>query len=493
MSLRILKNIDQAGLETGCVIVPCRTTDDAARALMLLGLSSEAARFLQDFDPSCEDAGNLYLQDSKFVFVGLAKADTYGKKKQALQVLSGKLKGKKYHSHILLLSHLNDDLDLVRVLADASVNGLLLGCYDYGLLKTHEGEEHEKHEANLDVIVGSFDLEEIIHTAQESAATQLSVYNLVNLPSSHKTPDTLARWAVNSARAHGYEVDVLDEHALSSQGFAALLAVNRGSEYPARLIVCEYNGTDDKDVPLIALVGKGVTFDTGGVNVKLGESMHLMKSDMCGAAAVLGAIDLLARLKAPVRVIACAPCTDNNLGTRSINPGDVISSYSGKTIEVINTDAEGRLILADALAYVVKKFNPDVVVDLATLTGSIVRALGSYCAGMFTHSDQLAQALIDAGNESGERLWRMPLWDDYADEMKSDIADIKNLSDKPAGGSITAAKFLEHFIPDHPAWAHLDIAGVAFKANGVSKTHAATAYGVRLLYEFVRKYNKGEG
>jgi leucyl aminopeptidase len=168
----------------------------------------------------------------------------------------------------------------------------------------------------------------------------------------------------------------------------------------------------------------------------------------------------------------------------------VIGSYSGKTIEVINTDAEGRLILADALAYIVEKYHPDAIVDLATLTGSVVRALGSFCAGMFTHSDHLAASLAAAGDESGERLWRLPLWEEYGEEMKSDIADIKNLSDKPSAGSITAAKFLEYFIPDHPAWAHIDIAGVAFKANGVSKTHTATAFGVRLLYEFVCKWGK---
>ena len=169
-----------------------------------------------------------------------------------------------------------------------------------------------------------------------------------------------------------------------------------------------------------------------------------------------------------------------------------ISNFNPKVIIIfnINTDAEGRLILADALSYVIGKYKPDVVVDLATLTGSVIRALGGFCAGLFTKSDQLAESLIDAGNATGERLWRMPLWDDYADEMKSDIADIKNLSDKPAAGSITAAKFIEHFTQDHPSWAHLDIAGVAFKSNGVSKNHAATAFGVRLLYDFVLKCKK---
>lgn len=488
MSLRILRQPDAATPDTACVIVPCFSTEDAGRALDLVGQAQAPSTLVRDFDPACEEPLTAWLQGVRYVFVGLAKHAAAAKQRLAFQVLSGKLRSKKYNRYVLLLSHLeHPESTRVEVLADAAVNGLLLGQYDYGLLKT---DAKENHHVQIDVVCADPVLDRVIQISEAAAATQKSVYDLVNLPSSHKSAETLAEWAATSARTNGYHVEILDEHALTTQGFAALLAVNRGSEYPPRLIVSQYTGTDDPQAPLIALVGKGVLFDTGGVSLKPGDNMHLMKSDMSGAAAVLGAVDLLARLKAPVCVLACAPCTDNLIGTKAIKPGDVIGSYSGKTIEVINTDAEGRLILADALSYVVKKYSPDVVVDIATLTGSVVRALGAYCAGLFTQSDALAQSLAEAGDRCGERLWRMPLWEDYADEMKSDIADIKNLSDKPAAGSITAAKFLEHFISGHPAWAHLDIAGVAFKANGVSKTHVATAFGVRLLYEFAMHYRK---
>lgn len=487
MALRILKKLDNSALDTACVIIPCFTSDDAKKALVKLGLEKGNAQFVEEFDPSCEDAGMIYSDGKCLAFVGLSKASHYGKMRQVFQVLAGRLKGKKRQTHVLLLSHLQGDPSQTGMLADAAVNGLLLGQYDLGLLKT-QNHKSAQQDYSLDVVADAIDIAGAVHVAEMAAGAQQSIYDLVNLPSSHKTPEKLAQWAKASAKDFDYSVEVMDEKVLRERGFDALLAVNRGSEHPARCIVSRYEGTKDVSAPLIALVGKGVTFDTGGVSIKTGDSMHLMKSDMGGAAAVLGAVDLCARLKAPVRVIACAPCTDNSIGTNAIKPGDVIGSYSGKTIEVINTDAEGRLILADALSYVIQEHKPQVIVDVATLTGSVMRALGNHCAGMLTHSDHLAQALADAGDACGERVWRLPLWEEYGDEMKSEIADIKNLSDKPAAGAITAAKFLEFFVEDHPAWAHLDIAGVAFKANGVSKGHAATAFGVRLLYEFVTRY-----
>ncbi|MDQ3015509.1 MAG: M17 family metallopeptidase, partial [Bacteroidota bacterium] len=230
---------------------------------------------------------------------------------------------------------------------------------------------------------------------------------------------------------------------------------------------------------------KGVIFDTGGISIKMSKNMHYMKSDMAGAAAALGVVEACARLGLKVNVMAITPMTDNSIDSTSIKPGDVISSYAGKSIEVIDTDAEGRLILADALAYAVKEYKPDVMIDMATLTGSIIASLGPQAAGLFTKNDELAAELSAAGNISGERVWRMPMYDEYHDDMQSDIADIKNLSEKPYAGATTAAKFLEYFTSDHPAWAHLDIAGMAFQANGFGKSYCATAYGVRLLVKWI--------
>ena len=206
---------------------------------------------------------------------------------------------------------------------------------------------------------------------------------------------------------------------------------------------------------------------------------------MAGAAAALGTVEACARLKLKVEVIAIAPTTDNSIDGLALKPGDVISSYAGKTIEVIDTDAEGRLILADALAYAVKEYKPDVMIDMATLTGSIIGALGPMAAGLFSKNDQLAASLSASGDQTGERVWRMPMYDEYHDDMISDIADIKNLSEKPYAGAITAAKFLEYFTSEHTSWAHLDIAGMGFQPNGFGKGYCATGYGVRLLVRWL--------
>jgi leucyl aminopeptidase len=234
-------------------------------------------------------------------------------------------------------------------------------------------------------------------------------------------------------------------------------------------------------------VGKGVTFDTGGISIKPSSNMHYMKSDMGGAAAVLGIVELAARLKLPFHLVGAIPATENSVDAKSIRPGDVIGSYNGKTIEVIDTDAEGRLILADGLSYVVRHFQPEVLIDLATLTGSCIRALGTYAGGLFANNDELANSLLQAGEATGERLWRLPLWDEYRKELNSDVADIKNFSGSPAAGAITAAKFLEDFIEKHANWAHLDIAGMAMADSEFSSQKSATGFGIRLLLEFLQK------
>ncbi|NND34018.1 MAG: leucyl aminopeptidase, partial [Saprospiraceae bacterium] len=236
--------------------------------------------------------------------------------------------------------------------------------------------------------------------------------------------------------------------------------------------------------------GKGVTFDTGGLSIKPSNNMHYMKSDMGGAAAVLCTIAAIAELKWPVNVVAITPVTDNCVDAGSIKPGDVIGSYSGKTIEIIDTDAEGRLILADALSYMVRNFEIDHLIDLATLTGSSVRTFGTACAALFSNDDELSDMLMSTGLDVGEKLWPLPIWDEYAEEMKSDIADIKNLSTRPMAGAITAAKFLQAFILEHPSWAHLDIAGVAFGDTKFGKSKAATGWGVHLLCQFIKTCGK---
>ena len=361
--------------------------------------------------------------------------------------------------------------------------GWTAGQYDLGLYKNGDEENHRKSSSEVYTVLS----ESLVPHAWDGinlGLVQRDVMDLVNTPSSHKSPAILGNWAKEHAEKHGYTAEILDKSTLTQMGMHALLAVNRGSEHPAHCIVTHYRhpGATRK----IVLVGKGVLFDTGGISIKASKNMHYMKSDMGGAAAVLGSVDACARLKLKVDIMAIAPATDNAIDNTAIKPGDVISSYAGKTIEVIDTDAEGRLVLADAIAYAVKEHKPDILIDLATLTGSVVGTLGPLAAGLFTNNDQLARSLSEAGDISGERVWRLPMYDEYQDEMQSDIADIKNLSEKPYAGAATAAKFLEFFTAQHPSWAHLDIAGTAYQANGFGKGHCATAYGVRLMVRWLR-------
>ncbi|MCF2486918.1 M17 family metallopeptidase [Dyadobacter sp. CY347] len=367
-----------------------------------------------------------------------------------------------------------------------AVNGIVLGGYDLQLYKTEPKPLSaffrtgtlsvltEKHSPSID---------EALDVAQKTALVQMRIMDLMNAPSNYKNPSTLAEWATESGSKNGYKVTVFDKSRLEALGMHALLAVGKGSEAPPLMIVSEYE--PEHYTKTIALVGKGVTFDTGGISIKTSANMHLMKSDMGGAAAVLGAVELAAQLKIPVRIIGVIPSTENSVDGLSMKPGDVIKSYAGKTIEVIDTDAEGRLILADGLSYAVREFKPDVVIDLATLTGSVIQTLGYEAAGLFTPNSELAEALSQAGDRTGERMWRLPVWDSYKEEIASDIADVKNYHGKPLAGAIVAAKFLEAFTDEHPAWAHLDIAGTAFGDTEFAPGRAGTAYGVRLLRAYL--------
>lgn len=366
----------------------------------------------------------------------------------------------------------------------STFSGWATGQYELGLYK-NVNDELAKKSINTVYSFLSADAEKAAQEGITIGMVQQQVMDLVNTPSSHKSPAALGEWAKKSAVKYHYTASVIGKDELLKLGMHALLAVNRGSEQPAHCIVTHYMHPDA--TKKIALVGKGVIFDTGGISIKLAKNMHYMKSDMAGAAAALGTVEACARLQLKVNVIAIAPVTDNSIDSTAIKPGDVISSYAGKTIEVIDTDAEGRLILADALAYAVQEHKPDVIVDMATLTGSIINTLGPIAAGLFTKDDQLANTLLNAGESSGERLWRMPMYDEYYDDMQSDIADIKNLSEKPYAGASSAAKFLEYFTNEHPSWAHLDIAGMAFQANGFGKSYCATAYGVRLLINWMKR------
>ncbi len=301
---------------------------------------------------------------------------------------------------------------------------------------------------------------------------------LANRPGNHCTPTHLAEQAKQLARQHGMKVEVLDRRAVERLGMGSFLAVAQGSDEPLRFIVLRYDGAPKAQAPVV-LVGKGITFDTGGISLKPGAEMDEMKYDMGGAASVLGAMRALGELKPKLNVVALIPACENMPSGRAVKPGDVVTSMSGQTIEILNTDAEGRLILCDALTYA-ERFKPAVVVDVATLTGACVIALGGVRSGMYASDDDLANALTHAGESALDPCWRMPLDEEYDDALKTHYADMANVGPR-AGGSITAAKFLQRFARKY-RWAHLDIAGTAWK-GGAAK--GATGRPVGLLTHFL--------
>lgn len=393
----------------------------------------------------------------------------------------------------MALQHL--DRSKLGDIVEGIVQGVVLGRYDIALYKTEKAKKEgfAAPKTSLTFLVDAAAKKSIgdrIKHSEAIAKTQSRILDLMNAPGNKAKPETLAQWAKDSGKAHGFKVSVFNKSQCEKKGLHALLAVNRGSEYPPSFIIMEYQPKrpGQKKLPRIGLVGKGVTFDTGGLSIKGATNMHYMKSDMGGAAAVLGTLEACAKLQLPVHLIGIVPTTDNCVDAMAVKPGDVINSYSGKTIEIIDTDAEGRLILADGLAYLHKNFKPEVMIDLATLTGSAVRTLGYHAGALFSNNEKLSKQLFDTGQQTGERLWPLPLWDDYRSDMDSDVADIANFSGKPMAGAITAAKFLEFFTNEHPAWAHLDIAGVAFGNSVLSKHKSASGYGIRLLIRFLENW-----
>jgi len=308
--------------------------------------------------------------------------------------------------------------------------------------------------------------------------------DLGNLPANVCTPAYLADSAVKLGREWKLAVEVLEQRDMEKLGMGSLLSVTKGSHQPPKFVILRYSGAGKKERPVV-LVGKGITFDTGGISLKPAAEMDEMKFDMCGAASVLGTLRAVAELKLKLNVVGLVPTCENMPGGAATKPGDVVTSMSGQTVEILNTDAEGRLILADALSYA-ERFEPEAVVDIATLTGACVIALGHVCSGLFTNKDSLAKELQSAGAESWDRVWQLPLWDDYQEALKSNFADFANIGGRPAG-SVTAACFLSKFTRKYD-WAHLDIAGTAWKSG---REKGATGRPVPLLTTFLMKRANG--
>ncbi len=364
--------------------------------------------------------------------------------------------------------------------AQAVTEGALLGVYSFRRHITKEAEHGElkrltiveADETKLPILQQGGDKGRVLAEATKLAR------DMVNEPANYMTPSQMAETAARLAQAHGLELEVLEREQMGELGMGALLGVTQGSRQPPKLVILHYRGGESAQIDL-ALVGKGITFDSGGISVKPSEGMEEMKSDMAGGAAVLAAITAIAQIKPKINVVAITPCAENLPGGEALKPGDVLTAMNGKTIEIISTDAEGRLILADALGYA-NKLGAKLIVDVATLTGACHVALGDDCSGVFGNNQELVDKLIAASVAAGELMWQLPMYEQAKEQLKSEVADIKNVGGK-WGGAITSAHFLAEFAADTP-WVHLDIAGTRLseKSRGYV-VKGATGVAVRTL------------
>ena len=388
------------------------------------------------------------------------------------------------------------DLDLGDA-AEAVVEGALLGLYRYTEHKTDPDKKKIEAMTIVTLEKARADaIRDVVHRASVVSTMTNFARDLVNAPSNMKTPRQFAERIQQASKEAGAKLTIYDEKQLDKMGFGALLGVAKGSVEPPRLVTLEYSG-GGKEKPVV-FVGKGITFDSGGIALKpleaLGtDPMWIMRYDMAGAAVALSAVLAAARLKLPVNVVGIAPLSENMPSGSAQKPGDIVRAYGGKTIEVLNPDAEGRLVLADALGYA-KTLKPKAVIDIATLTGAVKVALGPHAAGMFVNDADLRSRLERAAEATAERVWALPLWDEYDEQIKSDFADIKNTGGRSAG-AITAAKFLEKFASGL-RWAHLDIAGTSWveaAPDSPKKEYlprGASGFGVRLLVRLLREWNR---
>lgn len=378
-----------------------------------------------------------------------------------------------------VLSAISDQEEACRMLCE----GILLGWFDPGVHKSAVGKTSHCPTVTL---VSSLTSKKAGLLAEQSFILSDAVNlarKLSNEPGNLLYPEAFVQAVHEAASGTDLKIEVMEEKQLREQGFGCLLAVAQGSRHEPRLCIIEHNPCPGRGEPPVVLVGKGVTFDSGGISIKPSASMEEMRADKSGACSVLGAMLGISRLKCNSRVIGVLPLAENLPGGNAQRPGDVVTAYNGTTVEIINTDAEGRLILADAMAWAVKEFKPSSLIDIATLTGACAVALGRYRAGLFSNDDNFCGQICEASDRGGEKLWRLPLDEEYKEALESKIADIKNCGDR-LGGAITAAKFLESFVGKTP-WCHIDMAGTDAFPSGINKGNPP-GFGVRTLVEYVR-------
>lgn len=460
--------------------------DEASRALA--ARAAEAQRFERETASIAETFVSEGEGARRLLLVGLGgKASDETSYEKIGGALTARLLCSGETRLVIDLSDLGLDADAAaRIAFGAAARG-----WRYDIHRTKLSEKGKPTLAEV-VIVGGGDGAEVAWSGRQAVLDGLSfTRELVTEPANIIYPVSFVERARANLEPLGVEIEVLDERQMADLGMNALLGVSLGSVQPPRLLVMRWNGAGDKDKRPVVLVGKGVTFDTGGISIKPAQGMEQMKWDMGGAGAVTGTMKALATRKAKANVVGICGLVENMPDGKAQRPGDIVTSMSGQTIEVINTDAEGRLVLADALTYAQREYKPEVVIDLATLTGAMIISLGHEFAGMFSNDDTLAVQLAEAGMKSGDKLWRLPMGEAYNKIMDSQIADMRNSAGRE-GGSITAACFLQRFIEDGVKWAHLDIAGMVWAEKpGSLFDKGATGFGVALLDRFIANNYEG--
>ena len=465
-------------------------TQDAALLDRALGGSLRKLLQSKEFDGKANEVLLYHTQGSvpakRLVLVGLGKKNdvTLETIRQAMGTAAKRVRQAKAGSFTVVLpTVIPTGMSSVEV-AQAIVEGAILGSYQFTVYRT-AAAEHAVEGMKI-LIPQKGQLKQVTEGIRRGVATAeatVFVRDLCNHPSNVLTPTKVAEEAKAIAKAEKISIKILEQKDMERLGMGALLGVARGSQEPPKFIILEYNGAKKKDERPIVLVGKTITFDTGGISLKPAENMEHMKADMTGGAEVLASIRAAARLKLPLRLISILPVAENMPGGRAMKPGDVVTTLSGKTVEVQNTDAEGRLILADGLAYAMR-YKPAALIDIATLTGACVVALGQFAIGMFGTDQALKEQVRKSGQKAGERVWEMPLWEEYFEQLKSDVADMRNIGGR-GGGMITAALFLSKFVGDCP-WVHLDIASTDWSERERAYVpKGPTAIGTRLLLQYL--------
>jgi leucyl aminopeptidase len=487
MNYSLLTSTNPANIKSDCIAVSIFTNKKLSNAAMLLDTATDGmiSKFLDvsDFSGNCGQSHLLYplagIQSSRILLIGCGEENTFNQKtactviKKASKTIA---ETSAKHATLLLLDTLSE-----RIICEQSMRQSILTFAD-NIYRFEDYKSDKKGKATLEEVCIAFtteppcDVATMLEQGKAIAKGMQLSRDLANQPGNVCTPTFIAETAQSLSQQYStMQVEILEEQDMEALGMGSFLSVGKGSSQPSKMVVLHYNGAGDESRP-IALVGKGVTFDTGGISLKPGGNMDEMKFDMCGAASVIGTINACAEMKLPINIVAVLAAAENMPSSQATKPGDIVTSMSGKTIEVLNTDAEGRLVLCDALTYV-GRYNPEVVIDTATLTGACIVALGHHICAVLANNDQLAKDLINAGDDINDKTWRLPMDEAYSKQLKSACADLGNIGG-PSAGTITAACFLSKFTEDYK-WAHIDIAGTAWKGKN------ATGRPVPLLSQYL--------